>query len=389
MAFDVQRVIAAFQAGQQIKRQKEQKAQEAEDRKLEIEKRGLELKTLKLGEKERARKEAMEQAQMMQGQPAQETPSASVGMPGLMPMAAWPPTELPLPPVNIPGVMGPDVQVQPQSMQDILRQQRAAKTFESGLKREENTITIPAIPSLGITQPMQVDKSVADNLLTQAGSNVRQEDQQAATKSENEANRTAAANLQTQRDTAAAKRAQTAANSRIQAAQAAGLRGDLNPKQMSVALQLANSLKGHPAYVDMQDIATGLDSVTVGLSQKNGLGDITAINGFQRMVDPGATVREGDVALVQSASALAERILSEFPIEKLRAGAKLPDATRQQMLDAAKQLYERRAKNYNDAVGGQYRQLANGAGIPFEYIGQDFATKNSPKGTEANANPYK
>ena len=37
--------------------------------------------------------------------------------------------------------------------------------------------------------------------------------------------------------------------------------GELTPKQTSLALQLANSLKSHPAYTDMQDIATCLSGV--------------------------------------------------------------------------------------------------------------------------------
>lgn len=155
-------------------------------------------------------------------------------------------------------------------------------------------------------------------------------------------------------------------------ADAVGLPGELTPKQTSVAIQLANSLKSHPAYTDMQDIATGMSGVQTGLAQGNGFGDITAINAFQRMVDPGATVREGDVALIQTASAFLSKVLSDYPIEKLAKGSKLPDATRAQMRKTAQDLYTRRASNYNDSVGNQYKNLSAGSGISFEYVGQDF-----------------
>ena len=143
-------------------------------------------------------------------------------------------------------------------------------------------------------------------------------------------------------------------------------------RQLGVSIQLANSLKSHPAYTDMLDIDTGMQGVEVGLSQENGFGDIAAINAFQRMVDPGATVREGDVALIQTASSLLSRILSDYPIERLREGDQLPRATRVQMLKAAKELYSRRAKNYNDIVGSQYKALSENAGVPFEMVGRDF-----------------
>ena len=169
------------------------------------------------------------------------------------------------------------------------------------------------------------------------------------------------------------------------ALQRASLSGEMNPKQISVALQLANSLKAHPAYTDMLDISTGMGGVRSGLSQKNGFGDITAINSFQRMADPGATVRAEDVKLIQSASSLIQRILSEYPIERLRSGAQLPEAVRQAMQKTAKDLYQVRATNYNTSVGEQYKKLAAAATVPFEMIGSDFSTaEDSPTPSSAS-----
>ena len=153
--------------------------------------------------------------------------------------------------------------------------------------------------------------------------------------------------------------------------------GALDPTQLSTALHLSQNLRGHPAYVDMLDIATGKQGLDVGLSQKTGFGDIAAINSFQRMIDPGATVRSEDVVLLQSASSFIQRVFSEYPVERLRTGAKLPESVRDQMRKTAHDLYERRARNYNESVGRQYKTLAAGAGIPFEYIGQDFATTDT------------
>lgn len=151
-----------------------------------------------------------------------------------------------------------------------------------------------------------------------------------------------------------------------------GVDTELTSKQTAQAIQLANSLKAQPAYVDMIDIYTGIQGVETGLSQKNGFGDITAINAFQRMVDPGATVRSEDVVLLQSASAFVQKVLSDYPMEKLTKGSKLPDPVREQMLKVAHDLYETRANNYNQSVGQQYRKLSEGSGIDFGYIGTDF-----------------
>lgn len=164
-------------------------------------------------------------------------------------------------------------------------------------------------------------------------------------------------------------------------------------RQLGSAIQLANSLKSHPAYTDMLDIDTGMRGVEVGLSQRNGFGDIAAINAFQRMIDPGATVREGDVALMQTAAAFLSKIFSTYPIDRLQKGDQLPEATRQQMLKAARQLHTVRAKNYNEMVGNQYRQLADRVGVPFEMIGRDFQVgaespqPSSPSATSVPTTP--
>jgi hypothetical protein len=148
--------------------------------------------------------------------------------------------------------------------------------------------------------------------------------------------------------------------------------GGLTPRQMSAATQLTNSLKSHPAYNDMVDIATGMQGVEVGLSQDNGFGDITAINSMQRMVDPGATVRSEDVKLMQTASSFLARIAPSHVIAKLKTGDKLPPQVRDQMREVARQVYAARSAGYNKTVGDQYRKLAEAAGVPYELVGQEF-----------------
>jgi len=151
-----------------------------------------------------------------------------------------------------------------------------------------------------------------------------------------------------------------------------GITTQLTPDQTKTAISLSGQLKSHPMYTDMLDINSGMQGVIVGLDQENGFGDIAAINAFQRMIDPGATVREGDVALLQSASAFIEKYSTAFWEDKLKRGDLLPPSVREQMLTTAEELYEVRAGNYNETVGNQFKILAEGSGIPFKFVGQDF-----------------
>lgn len=132
-------------ADQEFDAQRKRK-NDAEDRKLDMERRTLELKALKLQEKVAARQEAMQNAQLMQGQPAQRQPVSSIPMPSFEPSiigkTATQPValsqQLPHAPVTIPGVTGPDTTVQPQTFEELFRRNRDQQTFEAGLKEPRN-----------------------------------------------------------------------------------------------------------------------------------------------------------------------------------------------------------------------------------------------------------
>ena len=135
---------------------------------------------------------------------------------------------------------------------------------------------------------------------------------------------------------------------------------------------LSGQVKSHPAYTKMLDFESGLQAVESGLKQGNGLGDIAAINAFQRLVDPGVSVREGDIKLLEGAISLSSKLDPSFWISKIQRGDRLPDALRQQMQQAARDLYVARTNTYNETTGNTFRQQAAEAHIPFALIGRDF-----------------
>lgn len=151
-------------------------------------------------------------------------------------------------------------------------------------------------------------------------------------------------------------------------------------------LAISGQVKSHPAYTKMLDFENGLEAVETGLSVGDGPGDITAINAFQRLVDPGVSVREGDVKLLQSASSWFARMNPSYWLEQLKTGAKLPPETRQQMQDLARKLYAARARTYAERVGDLFKQQAQASGVPYALVGRDFPVpdytnpQNNPNG---------
>ena len=141
-------------------------------------------------------------------------------------------------------------------------------------------------------------------------------------------------------------------------------------------LQLANSLKSNPAYVKMLDIESGYAAVQAGMRQKNGAGDIAVINALQRMIDPGVSVREGDVALLQSAQPFLEGLKALG--SSFSTGSKFSPAMRESVLKLASDLMAARASGFNESVGKQYRSIADQYGIPYQMVGQDFTVPADP-----------
>jgi len=77
--------------------------------------------------------------------------------------------------------------------------------------------------------------------------------------------------------------------------------------------------------------------VIASLSQETGLGDISAINQFQKVIDEGAVTRDQDVKMVQSAQSLADSL--KLKIKKLQKGEQLSPEQRTEMKNAVVELY--------------------------------------------------
>jgi len=150
----------------------------------------------------------------------------------------------------------------------------------------------------------------------------------------------------------------------------------LTKQQADDALEIGGKVTADPVYKDMTDIQRGLLGVFSGLSQGDGFGDVTAINAFQRMIDPGATVRAEDVVLLQSASAILAKISPKFISGKVTKGDKLPEQVRNQMRKVAKDLYDASILSYQSLSGNRFNSIAAVNGLTPGMIGTNFATSD-------------
>lgn len=122
-------------------------------------------------------------------------------------------------------------------------------------------------------------------------------------------------------------------------------------------IKLKENVIKSQSYKDMLDITRWFDTVQGIYGQwvenASWFEDIAAINALQRMIDPGATVREWDVELVQSAIPYFKRIDPEFKWNKFSGWDVLPAETRQKLIETAESIYQAQAKWFNETIEKQ------------------------------------
>ena len=158
------------------------------------------------------------------------------------------------------------------------------------------------------------------------------------------------------------------------AANEAAKKGILTKGQLETATDLRKEVNGLAEVKATKELEVNIVGLMTSLSKENGFGDISSINSFQRLaVDPGVAVREGDVALLQSAQSYGDK--SWLKAQGLIKGDKLTNEAREQMRDLALDIYQARVE-FTDENIQPIKTVASESGIDYDkYIGKTFATK--------------
>jgi hypothetical protein len=114
--------------------------------------------------------------------------------------------------------------------------------------------------------------------------------------------------------------------------------GDYNPKQLAALTRLNEQVSKNANVVRTNSMKNYAATVLAGLSQKTGVGDIAAINQFQKLIDEGAVTRDQDVRLIQGSQNLLNKLKTQ--ILNLSSGQQLSPDLRQQMITASNAMYE-------------------------------------------------
>ena len=98
------------------------------------------------------------------------------------------------------------------------------------------------------------------------------------------------------------------------------------------------------------DMQYGMGLMASGYGQSNGAGDLQMINAFVRLNDPGVSVRPMEALEVEKIQAIFDKYGFDLAANKMITGDKFLDAGRNQILDAAKDLYNQQFSLINDKL---------------------------------------
>lgn len=113
------------------------------------------------------------------------------------------------------------------------------------------------------------------------------------------------------------------------------------------------------------ELSSQIGIIKNATARGDGTGDIAAITAFNKLLDPGAVVREADVALTMKAQGLAEQL--QTWMANKQSGDVLPPELRTRMAEMADQVYQTSNAILKDRVM-PYRDVIEGDGGKFDRV---------------------
>ena len=137
--------------------------------------------------------------------------------------------------------------------------------------------------------------------------------------------------------------------------------GGYTSKQVTAINKINENVSKNATYSKTSSMRNYGDNVLASLSLGTGVGDISAINQFQKVIDEGAVTRDQDVKLIQGSQSLANTLKTK--IARLEKGEQLSPTLRAEMRTAVEAMYEKQveallkdpyiaAKNREAELGG-------------------------------------
>jgi hypothetical protein len=120
---------------------------------------------------------------------------------------------------------------------------------------------------------------------------------------------------------------------------------------------------------DFVSVQSAYSTITALGKSPSAAGDIGLLTSFMRMVDPGSTVREGELATAENAGGVPDNVRSRY--NNLLRGERLSEDQRKDFIGQAKNMFDAR-KGGQKKLRGTYKDLATRSKVdPLDVIGAE------------------
>jgi len=102
--------------------------------------------------------------------------------------------------------------------------------------------------------------------------------------------------------------------------------------------KLIDQRENSPVFKNTQSSKTSILKIRAGANDPSAFGDLSLIKSFERTLDPGSSVREGEFAVAASTGSLGQNIQSWYA--KITAGERLSPEQRQDIAQTAERLHK-------------------------------------------------
>jgi|GEM_PF-5886988 len=133
-----------------------------------------------------------------------------------------------------------------------------------------------------------------------------------------------------------------------------------------IQMDVRKNIRDEPAFKDFQGAKQGYNTMLTGARQQNAAGDLAIINGIQRMLDPGVSVRTEEFKTVQSSQGLLDRINNILP--QLQSGQKLGDDVRKRFTKLGRELMEEWTQAAKAEIEPIYGRTVKDTGITIDDV---------------------
>lgn len=152
---------------------------------------------------------------------------------------------------------------------------------------------------------------------------------------------------------------------------------ELSKEQIGLINNLYDNVNKNKIYTTGVELSQKRQVVKNSLTRSTGFADIAAINAFQKMVDEGVAVREGDIALMRSAQAILDKYDPRFLTNKATKGTILTLKDRIEMDKLSEMMAKNAMQQANEGPIKQFRGIAQKANLSPDDIVREFKIQPS------------